>query len=203
MEDFVSAVRERSDIYEVVSRYVPLTMKNGRFWACCPFHEEKTASFSITPEKGMYYCFGCHEGGNVFNFISKMEHITYFEAVKLQAERLGIKIPSRKKNVAEIQAEQEKDSLLKITALAQNFYHNCLIKSKEGEQGRKYFAARGISEKIIESFQLGFAPDSWDFLASFFERKNFAPKIKFLAGFKQRDFCWINFLTAQKKEISQ
>ena len=182
MEDFVSAVRERSDIYEVVSRYVPLTMKNGRFWACCPFHDEKTASFSITPEKGMYYCFGCHEGGNVFNFISKMEHITYFEAVKLQAERLGIKIPSRKKNVAEIQAEQEKDSLLKITALAQNFYHNCLIKSKEGEQGRKYFAARGISEKIIESFQLGFAPDSWDFLTRKITAQGYSEKQLAAAG---------------------
>ena len=182
MEDFINAVRERSDIYEVVSRYVPLTMKNGRFWACCPFHDEKTASFSITPEKGMYYCFGCHEGGNVFKFISKMEHITYFEAVKLQAERLGIKIPSRKKNAAEIQFEQEKDSLLKITALAQNFYHNCLIKSKEGEQGRKYFAARGISEKIIESFQLGFAPDSWDFLTRKITAQGYSEKQLVAAG---------------------
>lgn len=182
MEDFINAVRERSDIYDVVSRYVPLNMKNGRFWACCPFHEEKTASFSITPEKGIYYCFGCHEGGNVFKFISKMEHITYFEAVKLQAERLGIKIPSRKKNAAEIQVEQEKNSLLKITALAQNFYHNCLIKSKEGEQGRKYFAARGISEKIIESFQLGFAPDSWDFLTRKIIAQGYSEKQLVAAG---------------------
>lgn len=182
MEDFIAEVRERSDIYEVVSRYVPLVMKGGKFWACCPFHNEKTASFSITPEKGMYYCFGCHEGGNVFKFISKMEHITYFEAVKLQAERLGIKIPSRKKNAAEIQVEQEKDSLLKITALAQNFYHNCLIQSKEGEQGRKYFAARGISEKIIESFQLGFAPDSWDFLTKKITAQGYSEKQLVAAG---------------------
>ncbi len=182
MEDFINAVRERSDIYEVVSRYVPLTMKNGRFWACCPFHDEKTASFSITPEKGWFYCFGCHEGGNVFKFISKMEHITYFEAVKLQAERLGIKLPSRKKNAAEIQVEQEKESLLKITELAQNFYHNCLIKSKEGEQGRKYFAARGISEKIIESFQLGFAPDSWDFLTRKITAQGYSEKKLVAAG---------------------
>ena len=111
MEEFVNAVRERSNIYDVVSRYVPLTLKGGRFWACCPFHEEKTPSFTVTPDKGIFYCFGCHEGGNVFKFISLMEHVTYFEAVKLQAERLGIKLPSRKKTSEEIKFEKEKDEL--------------------------------------------------------------------------------------------
>lgn len=164
IEEFINAVRARTDIYEVVSRYVPLTMKSGRFWACCPFHEEKTPSFSITPERGMFYCFGCHEGGDSFKFISLMEHITYFEAVKLQAERLGIKLPSRKKNSAEIQAEQSKNDLLKITSLARDFYRDYLIKSNEGAQGRKYLAARGISEKVVKDFQIGFAPNAWDAL---------------------------------------
>lgn len=164
MEEFVNAVRERSDIYEVVSRYVPLTMKSGRFWACCPFHEEKTPSFTVSPDKGIFYCFGCHEGGNVFKFISLMEHITYFEAVKLQAERLGIKMPSHKKSSVEIKTEQEKEALQRIAFLARDFYHNCLIKSKDGEAGRKYLAARGITENVIQEFSLGFAPDSWDAL---------------------------------------
>ncbi len=164
MEEFINAVQERSDIYEVVSRYVPLTLKSGRFWACCPFHEEKTPSFTVTPDKGVFYCFGCHTGGNVFKFISLIEHITYFEAVKLQAERLGINLPSRKKTSDEIKFEQEKDALLKITTLTRDFYHNCLVKTAEGEQGRKYLAARGISEKVIKEFKLGFAPDSWDAL---------------------------------------
>ena len=182
MEEFINAVRERSDIYDVVSRYVPLVMKGGRFWACCPFHEEKTPSFSVSPDKGSYYCFGCHEGGNVFKFISKMENISYFDAVKLQAERLGIKIPSRKKTSEEIQAEQGKTALLKITALARDFYHECLIKSKEGEQGRKYFAARGITQKVIEDFQLGFAPDSWDFLTKKIKAQGFSEKQLISAG---------------------
>lgn len=182
MEEFTNAVRERSDIYDVVSRYVPLVMKGGRFWACCPFHEEKTPSFSVSPDKGSYYCFGCHEGGNVFKFISKMENISYFDAVKLQAERLGMKIPSRKKTSEEIQAEQGKTALLKITALARDFYHECLIKSKEGEQGRKYFAARGITQKVIEDFQLGFAPDSWDFLTRKIKAQGFSEKQLISAG---------------------
>lgn len=182
MEEFINTVRERSDIYDVVSRYVPLVMKGGRFWACCPFHEEKTPSFSVSPEKGSYYCFGCHEGGNVFKFISKMENISYFEAVKLQAERLGMKIPSRKKTSEEIQAEQGKTALLKITAAARDFYHECLIKSKEGEQGRKYFAGRGITQKVIEDFQLGFAPDSWDFLTRKIKAQGFSEKQLISAG---------------------
>ncbi len=182
MEEFINAVRERSDIYDVVSRYVTLTLKNGRFWACCPFHEEKTPSFTVSPDKGIFYCFGCHEGGNVFKFISKMEHITYFEAVKLQAERLGIEIPSRKKTSAEIQIEQEKDSLLKITSMARNFYHNCLTKTKEGEHCRKYLAARGITEKIIEDFQLGFAPDSWDSLTKRITARGYSKKQLISAG---------------------
>lgn len=182
MEEFVNAVRENSDIYEVVSRYVPLTLKSGRFWACCPFHEEKTPSFSVTPDKGIFYCFGCHEGGNVFKFISLMEHITYFEAVKLQAERLGIKIPSRKKTSDEIKFEQEKDALLKITSMAQEFYHNCLIKTKYGDAGRKYLAARGITENVIQEFQLGFALDSWDALTKRLTAHGFSERQLISAG---------------------
>lgn len=181
-EEFVNSVREHSDIYEVVSRYVPLNLKNGRYWARCPFHEEKTPSFTVSPDKGIFYCFGCHEGGNVFKFISKMEHVTYFEAIKLQAERLGIKIPSRKKTSAEIKVEQEKDSLLKITSTAQEFYHNYLMQSKEGEQGRKYLAARGITEKVIEDFQLGFAPDSWDALTKKIKASGYTEKQIVSAG---------------------
>ena len=98
INEFVNKVRERSDIFSVVSRYVTLIRKGNKYWACCPFHSEKTASFSISPEKGFFYCFGCHTGGNVFNFISQIEHITYFEAVKLQAERLGIPLPTFNKS---------------------------------------------------------------------------------------------------------
>ena len=182
MEEFVNSVLERSDIYEVVSRYVPLNLKGGRFWACCPFHEEKTPSFTVSPDKGIFYCFGCHAGGNVFKFISLMEHITYFEAVKLQAERLGIQIPSRKKTSDEIKFEQEKDALLKITSLTRDFYHNCLIKTAEGEQGRKYLAARGITEKVIQEFKLGFAPNSWDALTKKLSAQDFSDKQLVSAG---------------------
>ena len=182
MDDFVSRVRERSDIYAVVSRYVPLTFKGGRYWACCPFHEEKTASFSVAPDKGLFYCFGCHAGGNVFKFISMIENISYFDAVKLQAEQLGIEIPSRQKSQAEIRAERERKSLLKLTSLAQEFYHNCLTKTEQGDAGRKYLAARGITQGVVEKFALGYAPDAWDALTNALKNRGFNDKQIVSAG---------------------
>ena len=182
MDEFVSRVRERSDIYAVVSRYLQLNFKGGRYWACCPFHEEKTASFSVAPDKGLFYCFGCHAGGNVFKFISMMENISYFDAVKLQAERLGIEIPSRQKSPEEIRAEKEQKVLLKITSLAQEFYHNCLVKSEQGDAGRKYLAARGITKSVIENFRLGYAPDAWDSLTNALRSQGFSDRQIVAAG---------------------
>lgn len=172
-DDFVEKVRERSDIYSVVSRYVPLTFKGGRYWACCPFHGEKTPSFTVTPDKGLFYCFGCHVGGNVFKFISMIENISYFEAVKLQAERLGIEIPSRKKTSAELEREREEKNFFKINELARDFYHKILTTTTEGEAGRKYLNARGITGGTIENFKLGFAPNSWNRLTNEFLKQGF------------------------------
>ena len=103
LDDFVARVTERTDIYSVVSRYVPLTQRSGRYWGRCPFHNEKTASFSVSADKGLFYCFGCGAGGNAFKFLSLIENITYFEAVKFQAQRLGIELPAQR-----ISPEQER-----------------------------------------------------------------------------------------------
>ncbi len=176
LDEFVNKVRERSDIYAVVSRYIALNFKGGRYWACCPFHNEKTASFTISPDKGMFYCFGCHQGGNVFKFISLMENISYFDAIKLQAERLGIALPSRKKTPAELKLEQERKSLLNIMTLTQEFYHNSLVKTVAGEKCRKYLAARGITSGVIDKFKLGYAPDSWDALTKTLRSRGFDDK---------------------------
>ena len=181
-DEFVSRVRERSDIYSVVSRYVQLNLKGGRYWACCPFHGEKTASFTVAPEKGFFYCFGCHAGGDVFKFVSLIENISYFEAVKLQAERLGIPLPSEKKSHEEIESDREKKILFKINDAARNFYHDLLIKSNLGEVGRKYLHSRGITDSTIEKFQLGFAPDSWDSLSTNLSKSGFSNEKIIAAG---------------------
>ena len=176
IDEFVEHVTERTDIYSVVSRYVPLTQKSGRYWGRCPFHNEKTASFSVSPDKGLFYCFGCGAGGNVFKFLSLIENITYFEAVKLQAQRLGIELPTKKTSPEQERRRREEKILLKINELAQDFYHECLIKTARGEVGRKYLAARGITPETIEAFKLGFAPDEWEALLKKLMRQNFSPQ---------------------------
>ena len=175
-DDFFERVKERTDIYSVVSHYVQLTQKNGRFWGCCPFHNEKTASFSVSPDKGLFYCFGCHAGGDAFKFLSLIENISYFEAVKLQAQRLGIDLPTKKYSPEEERRLREKKSLFKINELAQDFYHECLIKTARGEVGRKYLEARGITAETIETFKLGWATDDWDNLLTNLTRRGFSPE---------------------------
>ncbi len=186
---FTEKVRERSDIFSVVSRYVSLKQKGGKYWACCPFHSERTPSFNISPEKGFFYCFGCHAGGNVFNFISMIENISYSDAVKFQAERLGIEIPHFQKNKSPAQIEKEnlERNLIKINSLTKDFFHNCLMKTSYGETGRKYLKSRGISTEIIEEFKLGFAPDSWDALSkALINKKGFSEDQLIAAGVSKR-----------------
>ena len=176
LDEFVERVNQRTDIYSVVSRYVPLTQRSGRYWGRCPFHNEKTASFSVSPDKGLFYCFGCGAGGNAFKFLSLIENITYFEAVKLQAQRLGIDLPTQKHSPEEERRRREEKSLFRLNELAQDFYHECLIKTARGEVGRKYLAARGITNQIIETFKLGYAPDDWNSLLINLTRQGFSPE---------------------------
>ena len=189
-EEFVNKVRERSEIVSVVSRYTPLNRKGGTYWGCCPFHNEKTPSFSVNPDKGLFYCFGCHAGGNVFNFISRIENISYFDAVKLQAERLGIPLPTGRKSPEEMRREREERTLFKINELARDFFHDRLMKTPEGERGRKYLAGRGITEETIENFKLGFAPVDWDAITSFFTER----------GFKREDLIKSGIVSRRKDD---
>ncbi|MBR0261635.1 MAG: DNA primase [Selenomonadaceae bacterium] len=175
LDEFVERVAERTDIYSVVSRYVQLTQKSGRYWGRCPFHNEKTASFSVSADKGLFYCFGCGAGGNVFKFLSLIENITYFEAVKLQAQRLGIDLPAKKSSPEEDRRRREEKTLLKINEFAQDFYHECLIKTARGEVGRKYLTARGITAETIENFKIGYAPEEWENLLPKLTRQGFSP----------------------------
>ncbi len=176
LDEFVERVNERTDIYSVVSRYVTLKQKGGRYWGCCPFHSEKTPSFTISPDKGFFYCFGCHTGGNVFKFLSLIENISYFEAIKLQAQRLGIDLPERKVSPEEERRRREEKSLYKLNELAQDFYHECLIKTARGEVGRKYLEARGITAETIETFKLGWAVDEWENILPNLTRRGYSPE---------------------------
>ena len=181
-DDFVERVRSSSDILAVISSYVHLKKKGNRYWGCCPFHNEKTPSFSVVPHQGFFYCFGCHAGGNVFKFLSLIENVSYYEAIKLQAQRLNIPIPTYRKNAREVAEEQERNDLLKIHELAGSFFHNCLTKTALGAPGREYFATRQINSNIIEQFKLGYAPNLWDKLYTSFIKRGIPKELLAKSG---------------------
>ena len=182
MDAFVARVRERSDILSVVASYVPLKRKGGRYWGCCPFHSEKTPSFSVVPDEGFFYCFGCHAGGNVFKFISMIENVSYFDAIRMQAEKLGIEMPDREKSEKELARERKLDDLRKLAEMAQRFFHNCLVKTRYGEAGLRYLSGRGVSEAVIEDFGLGFAPDAPGKLRDAFLKRGVSEKLLLECG---------------------
>ncbi len=182
LQAFVDEVAARTDLLQVVQAYVPLKRKGGRYWGCCPFHQEKTPSFSVEPEKGFFYCFGCHAGGNAFKFLSLIENISYFDAIKLQAEKLGIEMPRRKLSPAEEKRERERKDLLRVNEMARDFFHNCLTLTKIGEPGRAYLAKRGITEATIKAFSLGFAPPAWDKLSAAFQKRGVTEQLLLGSG---------------------
>lgn len=182
MEAFVQQVRAQTDILAVVQGYVPLKRKGNRYWGCCPFHSEKTASFSVVPADGFFYCFGCHAGGDVFKFLSLIEQITPFEAIKRQAEQLGIQLPEQKRDPREEARLRELDDLRKVNALARDFFHNCLTMTRYGAAGKDYLAGRGITAEAIERYGIGFAPDAWSKLSDAFRKRGIAEHLLVTAG---------------------
>jgi len=182
MDEFVDQVRSRSDLLQVVQSYVPLKRKGSRYWGCCPFHHEKTPPFSVVPDKGFFYCFGCHAGGDVFKFLSLIENVTYFEAIKMQAEKLGVPVPARQRTQKEIEEDREIADLRKVNTMARDFYHNCLTMTRLGTPGKTYFAGRGITDATIDEFQLGFAPAAWDKLSDAFQKRGVTKELLLKSG---------------------
>ena len=186
MEAFVQQVRAQTDILAVVQGYVPLKRKGNRYWGCCPFHNEKTASFSVVPADGFFYCFGCHAGGDAFKFVSLMEHITPFEAILRQAEQLGIEKPEQKRDPREEARLRELDDLRKVNALARDFFHNCLTVTRYGAAGKAYLAGRGITDEAIARYGIGFAPNAWSKLSDAFRKRGISEYILVTAGLAVR-----------------
>ncbi|HEY6837216.1 MAG TPA: DNA primase, partial [Geobacteraceae bacterium] len=175
-DDKVAEIRERASILEVVGDYVSLKRSGANYQGMCPFHGEKTASFNVNPARGIFHCFGCGVGGNVFTFIMKIEGLTFPEAVRFLAKRTGVVIEDRALTPAEKQRQDERDTLYRINDLAAAFYRDILLKEKCGEPGRNYLERRGVDEATSEAYRLGFAPgsdagDRWDRLVRHLEQK--------------------------------
>lgn len=159
--DFLQKVRDNTNILDVVGSYVSLKKKGKRYWACCPFHQEKTPSFSVSPEDGLYYCFGCHAGGDVFSFVEKMENLSFTETVERLAEAAHLELPQAEASPEEKRRKQFNDELYHAMELAVVYFHNCLRRTNMGKPGLAYFKRRHLTDETIDRFKLGFAPDSW------------------------------------------
>ncbi len=160
--DVVEEVRASADIVNVIGEYVVLKKKGKNLWGLCPFHNEDTPSFSVSPEKQLYYCFGCGSGGNVFTFLMRLRGLTFPEAVQVMADRVGIKLPENPGPVSA--GVDENKPFYDLNLLVANAYHNNLLNGPLAEPARKYLAQRGLTGETIASFQIGYAPDSWHYL---------------------------------------
>ena len=155
-DDIIEEVRSRNDIVDVISQYVKLTRKGSSYFGLCPFHNEKTPSFSVTPGKQMYYCFGCGAGGNVFNFIMEYENFTFGEALKYLADRAGVELPRIEYSREITEKAQEKEELLRINKEAAQYYYYQL-RTEKGAAGYQYLTGRGLSDDTIRKFGLGYS----------------------------------------------
>lgn len=154
---FLDELAARNPIEEVVGQYVALTRKGSNLFGLCPFHSEKTASFSVAPDKGIYYCFGCHKGGGVVNFIMEVENLDYIDAVRFLAKRSGLEIPEDDSYRSTYRRQERLWALCKDAA---HFFHEKLY-SAAGKEAREYIVRRGLSKATVTRFGLGFAPNEW------------------------------------------
>jgi DNA primase len=179
-EHVIEQILRSVDFLRIVGRHCELTRKGKNYWACCPFHEEKTPSFSVDPDKGLYHCFGCKEGGNVFTFLEKMEGLGYREALNRLAAEAGVDLGRYESEPGTSQDESAR--LRGLNELACNFYQQCLHKSEAGKRALDYLAGRRINAGSIEEWRLGYAPEGWEHILKLAARRSIGPEQVARAG---------------------
>ena len=175
-DDIIEEVRMKNDIVDVISQYVRLTRKGSSYFGLCPFHNEKTPSFSVTPSKQMYYCFGCGAGGNVFNFVMEYENYSFGEALSHLAERAGVELPKIEYSKAAREKAERRATLLEINkTAAQYFYYQ--LRRENGKAAHEYLTGRGLSEETIKKFGLGYSDKYSDDLYKYLKSKNYSDEL--------------------------
>ncbi len=170
-ESVIEEIRTRADIVEVVSEFVSLKPSGKNHKGLCPFHQEKTPSFSVSPEKQIFHCFGCSAGGNVFKFLMDIEGIAFIDAVMKLGHRFQIPIPERTLSPNEKRGRNERESILNLNTLAMQYYSYLLRKTEEGGQAREYIKSRGFEQNTIIEYQLGWATQDWQGLLTHLANK--------------------------------
>lgn len=179
-EPVLEQIRQNNDVVEVIGSYFPLKRAGANFRALCPFHKEKTPSFNVNPQKQIWHCFGCGEGGNVFTFVMKYENIDFITAVRRLAERAGIKLEYEERDGEP--GRDQKDQLLKLHEVAANFFHHNLMKEPSANIAREYLKKRQITAETAKKWRLGYSPDAWDGLIQHAAAKKFPAEVLAAAG---------------------
>jgi DNA primase len=174
----IEDIRNKTDIIAVISEHVKLRKTGKNYVGLCPFHSEKTPSFTVSPDKQLFHCFGCGEGGNVFSFVMKAENISFTEALEELASRVGIMVAKQAPTGV---SRSEKDRLYDIVSLANKFFIRSL-EEEGGHAAREYLKQRALNETTVKTFQLGYAPDGWDHLFKHLLSRGAAPRLIELAG---------------------
>ena len=178
----IQAVQQRAQIEEVIADFVSLKKKGQNLWACCPFHQERTPSFSVSPTKGFYKCFGCGAAGDAITFIREIEGVSFVEAVKYLANKYGIAIQETELHEQQVQ-QHKKDSLYILLNLAKEYYIDILQQHTEGQTiGLSYLKERGFSEPFIKQFEVGYSLDAWDAFYQFAKNKGYEETLLEKAG---------------------
>ena len=177
-EEVIESVKDANNIVDVIGTYVPLKQKGSAYFGPCPFHSEKTPSFSVTnnSERRMFYCYGCHAAGDVITFVMKYENLSYIESVQMLAQRAGITLPEPDYSKAKAETEKKRQEILEINRLAAVYFFN-MLKSERGRSGYGYLKGRGLSNKTITGFGLGYADKYNDDLYKYIKEKGYSDEI--------------------------
>ncbi|HAP4610300.1 TPA: DNA primase [Enterococcus faecalis] len=190
-QEVIEEVRHRTNIVDIIGQYVQLKKSGKNYMGLCPFHEERSPSFSVAEDKQIFHCFGCGKGGTVFNFLQEIEGISFPESVKRVADLEHLSVDfywSEPREVADTPENQQRRSLLQLHSKAAELYHHILVNTKIGEPALNYLLERGLTQELIETFQIGFAPQKRDFLSQVFKNEQLDETLFEPSGlFVQRD----------------
>ena len=183
----IQELNDRLDAVTIANDYVHLEKKGGRFWANCPFHQEKTASFTVNPDLKTYYCFGCHKGGSILSFVMEMDKLSFPEAVEFLAKRFGVELVYENSGDKGFSAEDEakkkkKEELFELYRRISGTFHHFLLNKQEGKEVKHYIMNRGINSEMIERFSLGYSPADRYWLHNFLSKKGYSPEFLASAG---------------------
>ena len=175
-DELIEEVRSRNDIVDVIGSYVHLQKKGSTYFGLCPFHNEKTGSFSVSPNKQMYYCFGCGAGGNVFTFLMQYENFTFPEAMQELADRVGIELPKQEMTSAQRREADRRTQLLEINKEAAKYFY-MLLRGPRGQRAHEYFKKRELSDETMQKFGLGYSDQYSDDLYKYLRSKGYDDEI--------------------------